>query len=397
MARHGAPRRDADAAGTQCRLPGALPWLAWVRAFTEAAAVGAIGDWFAVTALFRHPLGLPIPHTAIIPKNKDDIGANLGHFVEHNFLTPENVIRKLESRNLALAAADWLAEPVNSAQVARRLCAQVPLLLEKLGDDDLQRAIGRALHAQLEELDLARVAGEVLELLTVQDRHQALLNHGLEALDVWLADNRPFIKAKVSEASRYTLPLVDSFIANRFVDGVLNLLHEVVADPHHEVRARFDRALRGFVHDLKTSGEYRASGEEIKKSLLQHLQHEAFYRQLWEAVKQRLLADLAGTSSALREHAARALIGAANVVREDRALQHKLNTWALQAIESLLIKHRHQVSLLITEVVKSWDAREVSARVETEIGKDLQFIRINGTVVGGLVGLLLHAATRVIA
>ena len=146
------------------------PWLGWVHAFAEAAAVGAMADWFAVTALFRHPLGLPIPHTAIIPKNKDDIGASLGQFVEHNFLTPENVIRKLEQRNLARAATDWLADSANSQQVAQRICSQIPLLIEQLEDEDVQHLLDRAIMPQLQRLDLAHVVGEVLDVRSEERR-----------------------------------------------------------------------------------------------------------------------------------------------------------------------------------------------------------------------------------
>ena len=375
----------------------AHPWLGWVHAFAEAAAVGAIADWFAVTALFRHPLGLPIPHTAIIPKNKDEIGTSLGQFVEHNFLTPDNVIRKLEQRNLARAGADWLAVPEHSEQVAKRVCAQIPLLLEKLEDKDLQRLLDRAITPQLERLDLARVAGEALDMLTADSRHQALLDQGLKALDVWLSDNRLLIQAKFSETSKYTPVVLDNYIANRFVDGVLSLLHEVAANPQHELRSRFDQATREFIGKLKTSPEYQERGEAIKRDLLTHLRREQYYRELWAALKSRVLADLAGDRSVFREHVAAALMAVANALRDDAALQHKLNGWTLQALEGLMVRHRHQVSLLITDVVKSWDAREVSERVEMEIGKDLQFIRINGTVVGGMVGVLLHGVARLAA
>src|SRR5262245_58558532 len=169
----------------------AHPWLAWTYAFAEAATVGAIADWFAVTALFRHPLGLPIPHTAIIPNNKDRLGSNLGEFVEHNFLTPRNVIARLEHRDLALAAADWLVQPGNSKQAARRICAQLPLLMDRFGDADVQRAVEKVIRPQLESLNLAPVVGELLDLLTLEGRHQALLNHGIESLDAWLVANRP--------------------------------------------------------------------------------------------------------------------------------------------------------------------------------------------------------------
>lgn len=271
------------------------------------------------------------------------------------------------------------------------------LLLQRLDDKDIQRFLDRTITRQLERLDLARVVGEILDMLTAGNRHQALLDQGLKALDLWITDNRSLIQAKVSETSKYTPALVDNFIANRFVDGVLSLLHEVAENPHHEVRSQFDRATREFIHKLKTSPEYRERGESFKRDLVTHLRRDPYYRQLWDELKNRILADLADDRSVLCEHVAGAIVAVADSVRDDAALQHKLNGWALQALESLMVRHRHQVSLLISDVVKSWDAREVSERVEMEIGKDLQFIRINGTVVGGTVGLLLYGAAKAAA
>jgi uncharacterized membrane-anchored protein YjiN (DUF445 family) len=373
------------------------PWLSWVHAFAEAAAVGAIADWFAVTALFRRPLGLPIPHTAIIPQNKDRLGSNLGEFVEHNFLTPRHVIARLEQRDLALAAADWLAQPANSQHVARRICSQLPLLVDRFGDADVQRALEKVIRPQLEGLDLAPVVGELLDLLTLQGRHQALLNHGIEALDAWLIANRPLIQSKVSQSSKYTPAMLDSFVTRRFVDGVLLLLHEVAGNPDHEVRLRFDEATQDFIRQLKSSPEYLERGEAIKRELLAHLELERYWHGLVAELKARLLSDLAAEQSVVRDHLARAIAAAADAIRDDAALRRKLNDWTLQTLEGLMLRHRHQVSLLISDVIRSWDAREVSERVELEIGKDLQFIRINGTLVGGLVGLVIHGAARLAA
>jgi uncharacterized membrane-anchored protein YjiN (DUF445 family) len=369
------------------------PWLGWVYAFAEAAAVGAIADWFAVTALFRHPLGLPIPHTAIIPKNKDDIGASLGDFVEHNFLTPDNVIRKLEQRNLARAGADWLADPDNSEEVAQRVGSLILDLLEKLEDEDVQRFLDRAITSQLERLDLARLAGEALDLLTAEDRHQALLDHGLKALDVWLNGNRALIKAKFGEASRYTPDVIDSYVANRFVDGMLTLLHEVAENPQHDIRAHFNQTTREFIDELKTSPAYREQGQAVALRLVAHLRHEQYYHQLWIELRSRIRQDMSGEHSVIREHVAATLLSAACTLQRDAALQHKLNGWLLPILEGLMLRHRHQVSRLIADVVKSWDAREVAEKIEMEIGRDLQYIRLNGTFVGGLVGLLLYGAT----
>ena len=369
------------------------PWLDWVHAFAEASAVGAIADWFAVTALFRHPLGLPIPHTAIIPRNKDDIGMGLGEFVEHNFLTADNVIRKLERRNLALDAADFLADPANATEIARRVCVLVPTLMTKLEDEDVRRLLDRALSAEFERLDLAGIASEVLDTLVAHGRHQALLDQGLKALDAWLNRNRALIRAKFSEASRYTPGVIDAFIVRRFVDGILTLLHEVADNPEHDIRSRFDQATRDFIDKLKHSPDYRERCTVVTRELVEHVRRTDYYRRLWDDLKARIIEDIAGPDSILLQRVSGVLRTTANALRGEEALQRKLNGWMLQALEALMMRHRHQIALLIAEVVKSWNASELSEKLELEIGKDLQYIRLNGAFIGGLVGLLIHGAT----
>jgi uncharacterized membrane-anchored protein YjiN (DUF445 family) len=375
----------------------AYPWLHWVHAFAEAAAVGATADWFAVTALFRRPLRLPIPHTAIIPKNKDRIGASLGNFVEHNFLTPTNVIRKLARQNLSHAAAGWLANPEHSKDVARRVCSLIPGILEAIEDEDVRRFFDQAIVPKLNRLNVAHIAGEVLDVLTAKDRHQGLLDQGFKALEAWLATNRAVIKAKFGEASKYTPGFFDSYVVNRFVDGIIALLHEVAQNAQHEIRLRFDQATREFIHKLKVSPEYRQRSETLKHDLLEHVKREHYYRQIWIELKSRIIADVASERSLICEHVAGALDTAAYALLADQALQRKLNGWALGALERLMLAHRHQISLLIAEVAKSWDARDVSEKVELEIGKDLQYIRINGTLVGGTVGVMLHAFASMVS
>ncbi len=374
----------------------AYPWLQWVQAFAAAATVGAIADWFAVVALFHHPLGLPFPHTAIIPANKDRIGASLGHFVEHNFLTPENVIREMERRNLTLAAADWLADRSNVDKVAAGVCSLIPAALNTLGDQDFRRFVDRAVAPQLRKLNVARIAGDILTVLTAGGRHQALLDRALHAGEGWLIANQEMIKAKFGMASKFTPGLLDTYIVNKFVAGIVALLHEVASDSDHPIRRQFDAYTQEFIHQLKTSADYREQAEVLKREFLTHLEREDYYGRVWGDIKQRILADLADDDSLLRAHIAEALAGLASGLRADYPLQARLNAWLLQATEALLLRHAHQVSRLITEVVKGWDARDVGRKMELEIGKDLQYIRISGTLVGGTVGLLLHAIIGVL-
>jgi uncharacterized membrane-anchored protein YjiN (DUF445 family) len=371
-------------------------WLHWVRAFAEAAAVGAMADWYAVVALFRRPLKLPIPHTAIIPRNKDRIAESLGAFVEQNFLTPDNVLRRMRNHNAAEAIARWLGREPNRVAVAQAMGDLVPVVLRAGSDADLQRLLDRSLHPMLLKLNIARAAGHLLEQLMEDERHHALLDKALAALEAWLRENQPMILAKFSEASRYTPPILDDYIVGRFVTGIVALLHEVAADPRHELRLRFEAGSRQLVEDLKTSGVHRRVGRKWMRDVLAHLREQGYAAAIWNDMRHRLETDLRAGNSVLREQIAAALERLGSEVLADPALQRKLNGWWLEIVRDLVLQFRHEASALISEVVRSWDADEISRKLELEIGTDLQFIRINGTVVGGAVGVALHAATLAI-
>jgi uncharacterized membrane-anchored protein YjiN (DUF445 family) len=369
------------------------PAFKWVQAFAAAATVGAIADWFAVVALFHHPLGLPLPHTAIVPRNKDRIGESLGHFVEHNFLTAENVLRKLNERNLSLEAARWLAQPRNADDIASRLCTFIPGMLNALGDEDVKRLFDRAIASQIRKVDAAGLASGVLTTLTAGGRHQALLDRALRAAESWLMTNQRAITDKFGDASRYTPRVFDRYVVGKFVAGIVALMHDVAQNPSHDIRRQFDVATAQFIDKLATSPEYRSHAEAFKQELLTHLEREKYYQIVWDDIREKLKADVAGEQSVIRGHIREVLLKLGSGLAEDETLQAKLNAWILQAVETTVVRHRHQVSSLITEVVRGWDTREVTQKMELEIGKDLQYIRINGTLVGGVVGLLLHTIT----
>src|SRR5690606_14107750 len=309
------------------------PWLKWVQAFAAAATVGAIADWFAVVALFHHPLGLPLPHTAIVPRNKDRIGESLGHFVEHNFLTAENVLRKLKARKPSLEAARWLARPENADEVASRLCTFVPGLLGALGDEDVKRLLDRAIASQLNKIDVAAVASGVLATLTAGGRHQALLDRALRALESWLVANQAAITEKFGAASKYTPRAVDRYIVSRFVAGIIALLHEVAQNPTHEIRRQFDAATEQFIDKLATSPDYRAQAEALKQELLEHFEREQYYELVWEDMREWMRADVAAEDSVIRGHIREIVLKLGRGLAEDAALQAKLDGWILQTVE----------------------------------------------------------------
>jgi len=375
-------------------LAPVYPSLRWVRAFAEAATVGAIADWFAVVALFRHPLGLPIPHTAIIPRNKDRIARSLGRFIEQNFLTPENIVRKLQERHIAREIGAWLSQGANSKALTERISSFIPGLLSALEDDDMRRLLDRSITPQLERLDAAAAAGKVLELLTMEGRHQALLDSALKGIEHWVTQNRALLLGKFGEMSRFTPAFVNRYIINRFVAGVIELLHQVAENPDHELRTRFDLATRKFIDDLRHSPEYSAQAEALKQDLLAHLKTQTYYADLWREGRRRLLADLESEHSVIRSQLCEVLAALGTGLARDEPLQGKLDAWIVRTIRSFTTRHRHQISALIEEIIRGWNPSEVAEKAELEIGRDLQYIRINGMLVGGTVGLVLHAVER---
>jgi uncharacterized membrane-anchored protein YjiN (DUF445 family) len=362
----------------------------------KAGTIGTIADWYAVVALFRRPFGLPIPHTAIIAQNQQRIAESLGNFVEQNFLTPEIVIGKLRDHNAAKAVANWLVHPANSRAIAESVAHSIPGLLNGLDDADAARFFERTAIPQLRTLDVSRLAGNILEIVTEGNRHQPFLDRGLQALERWLTANAGLLKAKFSEASRYTPAQLDAYIVDKFVGGIVVLLHEVVANPDHELRLQFDRAMQDLVVELQTSRGYRRIGKAWMRDCIRHLRKGDYYRALWDHIRTRVKAEVDRENSLVHSVTASVLVSLGKGLRDEPAIQNKLNTWWLDLAHTVVRRYRHQISALITEVVKSWDPEEVSQKIENEIGRDLQYIRINGTFIGGAVGVLLHAAVLLV-
>ncbi|MGV2292307.1 DUF445 domain-containing protein [Trinickia sp. YCB016] len=374
----------------------AYPWLAWPRAFAEAGTVGAIADWYAVVALFRRPCGIPIPHTAIIPQNQQRIAESLGNFVEENFLTPEVIVGRLSGFNAAQALAEWLSARENSAFIAEAAAASLPRMLDDIDETDIEHLFDQLVIPRLRELEVSRVASGVLNILTEGNRHQPLLDRGLIAVEAWLSGNVDLIQAKFSEASKFTPAALDAYIVKKFIDGVVALIHEVVANPEHELRSRFDAAIHDLSNELRTSAVYRRYGRLLLRDCIRHLDEGGYYRVLLEHVREFVLADLGGERSVVRDMLASTLVSLGKGVARDASMQQKLNAWWLDVAKRLVVRHRHHLSALITDVVSGWDAKEVSRKIEAEIGRDLQYIRINGTFVGGMVGVVIHACLFVV-
>ncbi len=367
-------------------------WAAWLSAFAEAGMVGALADWFAVVALFRHPLGLPIPHTAIIPKRKDEIGTSMADFVAEHFLHPKVVRAKLQSVNLAKNTAIWLNTPRGHDRVSELGVSLLRWTLGAMHEERVRHFISRLGSRQLSEIDVARWLGRTLDWLLEDGRHQQVLSQSLRYAIIALHDHRDAIRGNVQKESPWWLPgFVDDRIVVQMLDRIETLLLEMSLDPDHPMRGDFNDWMMRWAHDLQHSPRWRRWGEQLKRELLDNDDLQEYLFRLWNDLASGLETDLEDPESMVRQQLSQLLRGVAEEMEQDEEMQSWVNGWLVESAVSVVDKNRHAIASLISDTVKSWNAADTSYRVELAIGHDLQFIRINGTLVGGLVGLVIHA------
>lgn len=375
-----------------------FPWLSYVRAFAEAAMVGGIADWFAVTALFRHPMGIPIPHTAIVPSRKDRIGTALGNFVQRNFLTRDVIATKLSAMKLGERAAAWLSQPENSRRLSRHVARGLSGAANVMRDEDVQTLVDRGIVSRLRTVQVAPLVARAFELLTAGGRHQQLLDDALRLAARFLEENDAVIRERVKAESPWWVPgAVENRLGDKIVTGVEKTLIAVAADPEHPLRHRYDEAVDRFVISLRENPDVIARAEQIKLDLLAHPGVNEFSRGVWGDVKERLAnyaERLADDVEEEPDQVERWLTGLGQKVLADPELAAKVNGWVVELVTYAVEQAREEVAKLIASTVAAWDADATSRKIELQIGRDLQFIRINGTIVGGLVGVILHVISR---
>jgi uncharacterized membrane-anchored protein YjiN (DUF445 family) len=373
---------------------GAWPF---VRAASEAAMVGGLADWFAVTALFRHPLGLPIPHTAIIPRKKDQIGESLGDFVQQNFLTREVVEPRVRSAQIPRRVGEWLAVPGRAEQLSAELGTALAGANTILSDDEIRAAMESFADTQLRRLPAAPAVARVLELAVEGNQHQILLEHGLHGLSRFLEDNREVFRQRVAEESPEWVPeWVDERLFNRLFSGVQKFLQDVANDPNHALRAQFDAGLRAYAVRLRTDPVAAAAVDQWKNELLDHPAVRNALSSLWSPLKQAVLTAAEDPNSELRRVVASMIRQTGTALRDDPQLQAKCDRWVMAIMDHVLAHYSGEITGVITHTVARWDAESTSRRLELQVGRDLQFIRINGTVVGSIVGLVIYSVSRLL-
>jgi uncharacterized membrane-anchored protein YjiN (DUF445 family) len=367
-------------------------WIGYLRATAEAGMVGALADWFAVTALFRRPLGLPIPHTAIIPNKKDVLGDSLGDFVGENFLAESVVRDKLSRVQVASRLGGWLSQPANADRVTAELATAARGVVTVLRDEDVQDVIEQVLVRKLMERPIGPPLGAVLEGVLADGAHHRLVDLMFDRAYDYVVDNREKLTGIVTQrAPSWSPRFVDGMIADRVYTEVQNFVWAVKTDPEHPLRSAIDTFLVEFATDLQSDPDTIERAERIKQQVVSHPDVQRFIGQAWGTVKRLILDAAADPSSALRIRVRDGLVGFGVRLTSDAELRGKIDGWLVDAAGYVVRHYRGEITTLITDTVARWDAEETSRKVELQVGRDLQFIRINGTVVGALAGLVIYA------
>ncbi len=381
----------------------------WLAAFAEAAMVGALADWFAVVALFRHPLGVPIPHTAIIKNKKDVIAGNLANFIRDKFLASDTLIAKLREYNSAEHLAVYLMSKENAAGLAKGVTRVLADSLDFVDDERVQQLLRAALSNRIENFDLSASAGAILDTLRKDNRHQIVLDDLLNRFAAWLAtaEAQTRLASAIDTMCTKEYPLLSAFIPNRdqFSKGagekvasqINAFIQEVNADPAHEVRYKFDTAVTNFIARLKSDPELRTKVEAIKREVVHNQVIADYARNIGNDLKSWLTVDLHQPQSKVQEKIAAAVAGLGTTLAHNRGLKESLN----EHLETLIVHYgdtlRTAIAGHISGTVQQWESDDYVSEIELSIGSDLQFIRMNGTLVGGVIGLLLHAVSLLLA
>ena len=378
------------------------PAWGYVAAFAEAAMVGAVADWFAVVALFRHPLGIPVWHTAIIPNSKDAIGRNLGQFVEGHFITEDGIVRRIRQANPAGLLGAWLLRPSQSDTLGQALAKGLKAMLTALDDDSMRLLVRRAATRQLSQFDIAANAGELLDLLVAEGKHQQLLDSALQSLTRYLSEERNqqqavnfLVAAFGVENALYKVG--SAAIGPRALRSLRQSAQEMLQDPEHPARGRFNEWTQNFVRHLRDDPQWHEFITRHQRETLANARMQELLGGLWDVVKQRLLDDLGRDDPALARQIAALGRKVGKTLMQDTQLADGLNR-AIESSSTLLVRnYRGEVGRFIEAQLARWSREEMAERIELAIGRDLQFIRINGTLVGGLVGLAIYTAIRLTA
>ncbi|MCS6820283.1 MAG: DUF445 domain-containing protein [Microscillaceae bacterium] len=377
-------------------LETSYPWLGFLRAFTEAGMVGALADWFAVVALFRHPLGLPIPHTNLIVQKQEALGKNLGNFVVQNFLDEASIRREVQKIHIAQEVAKWLKTPDNALLLVKELEKFIPNIINGIDAQEMNTFLkNKALHF-VYNIDLASLVADILNYFTQKNEHQRLLDYVLKSLNEFLAkdENREWLRQKFNDKGLPSLLGIGTAINETFADGTLEAVqeysYEVLTTPNHVLRQRYNQLTQRLFADLKNSPEYKQKADKIKDEIIQGTAFQRYTSNIWDELKTTILKDYLSENSKIREYLLKGLMAMAEKLESDTEMRASIDRTLHEEIIQFVQKNKTWISTHIGTTVKNWDKADIADKLELEVGKDLQYIRINGTIVGGLVGLILY-------
>ncbi|WP_293010337.1 DUF445 domain-containing protein [Mycobacterium sp.] len=376
---------------------GAATWVGYLGAAGEAGMVGALADWFAVTALFKHPLGIPIPHTAIIKRKKDQLGEGLGNFVRENFLSPEVVSTKIRDAQVPSRLGKWLSDVSHAERVAAESATVLRVLVELLRDDDVQQVIDRMIVRRIAEPQWGPPVGRVLSTLLAENRQDALIQLLADRAFQWSLNAGEVIQRVIERDSPTWSPrFIDQLVGDRIHRELMDFTDKVRRNPEHELRRSATRFLFEFADDLQNDEATIARAEAVKDQLMSRDEVTNAAATAWKTLKRLVLEGVDDPSSALRTRVTDAVVQIGESLRDDAELRDKVDNWITRAAEHLVAQYGVEITAIITDTIERWDAEEASRRIELHVGRDLQFIRINGTVVGSLAGLVIYAVAQLL-
>ncbi len=371
--------------------------LGYVNAAAEASMVGAIADWFAVTALFKHPLGIPVPHTALIPRRKDELGRSLEEFVGENFLQEGIIRERVVSAAISARVGAWLTDPEHVRRVVDEVADVAAIGLGKVRDEHVSELVLEALVPRFREEPVSPLVGNLLAETVRDGAHLGVVDLALEELHGWLLEHPDTVAEVLEQRAPWWAPdRLNDAVTRRLTSELVTWIAEVRADPGHRARQAFDSLLAQLADDLQHDPDTKARMERLKERLLDQPQVVESGIALWNALRRALQASLHDPEGAVRHRMASELAAFGTRLREDPGLRTRIDTWASDLSVFLVERYGAELTAVITHTVERWDGREAARRIELHVGRDLQFIRINGTIVGGLVGLVIHAVTVVV-
>lgn len=366
-------------------------WIGYIRAFSEAAMVGALADWFAVTALFHHPLGLKIPHTNLIEKSKEKIGDNLGSFVVSNFLSPQNIRPYIQKLKISHFLGEWLQKEKNAEALVLNLSEIILDIVNKLEDEAVVKFITSKAKEMSNDLKINKILSNGIEYILQKNDHQKIITHLSSQIKNYVLDNHEMVRERVKKESYKLVPsFVDDKIAEKVTSGLSKYFEEVENDQNHSLRTEITHKILDFAKDLKENPKYETEFNTLKDDFLQPEKIRQYAQDIWNSLKKTLVEELSLEQSSLKNYVRKNIAEFSENLRKDEEIQHKIDHWIRVTAYKYILRNTNKFGELISTTVGNWQGKELSQKLELEVGKDLQYIRINGTLVGGLVGLLIY-------